>query len=407
MNYKLRLIIADIIGIVQRFLVAYCIITVFLFQTDTSAPLYNLGLIPIPFLSYLIERKAKHIWSFVLLHGALLPVYLIVAYSLDSAVFYSLYIILAAVFAYYAKNNRSQSNIFYMIFVFLIFYIGSAATKMLFLAQMTFYLALLFVVLHFLRKYLNNFTRYFQAHSSVVNIPFRQIRNTNNVLVIFLGLLCAFIILPSSGLQLNAILLQCAKALLQLLVFIISFFMRDDSDPGLTAAGKNAGGLSAAKFSPLLQLIFRIIEWLILILLVIAILLLVTWSIYKIYQYFYRRNKNEIQDRVEFISPFTKKEAYKKASSRISIKRFGHSNPAAIRKYFFQAVSSSVDRNTYLQKDLTPTDLTGLIKSPSLSDTPDSSAKQRQLITEYYEKARYSNHDCSKEEVKRMKNLLK
>lgn len=407
MNYKLRLLIADIIGVMQRFLVAYCVITVFLYQTDTSAPLYNLGLIPIPFLSYLIERKAKHIWSFVLLHCALLPVYLIAAYSLDSAVFYSLYIILTTVVAYYMKNNRNESNIFYMIFVFLIFYMGSAAAKMLFLAHMTFYLAILFVLLHYLRQYLNNFARYFQAHSSVANIPYRQIRNTNNALMIFLGLFCAFIILPSSGLQLNALLLKCAKALLQLIIFIISFFMRDDSDPGSAATGMSVGGLTAAKTSPLLQLIFRIIEWLLLTLFFVVILLLITWCIYKLYQYFYRRSRNEIMDRVEFISPFTKKEASKKASPRIGIKRFGHSNQAAIRKYYYQAISSSVDSSTYLQKDLTPSDLTGLIKSQGLGDTPDSSVEQRQLITEYYEKARYSNHECNKKEVRQMKQLLK
>ena len=407
MNYKLRLFLSEMIDVLQRFLVAYCIITVFLYQTSTSAPLYCLGLVPVPFLSYLIERKAKRIWSFVLLHCAILPMYLIAAYSFDSAVLFSIYILLTAVATYYTKNNHSQSNILYLLIVFLLFYVGTAAAKLLFLSHMIFFLAVLFTLLHFLRLYLNNFTLYFQAHSSITNIPIRQIKNTNNSLMIFLGLLCLFVILISSGLPLTTILMQCVRTMLSLLYLLVNFFMRKEPDKGSVTVRRNEQGLSAAKSSPLLQLIFKIAEWLILIVLVVALILLVTWSIYKIYQYFYRRNKHEITDLVEFISPFAKKEASKKASSQSGMKRFGRSNNAAIRKLFYQAVTASVEDISSLEKDLTPTDLAGLLKVSNPGDTPEVSAEQKQLITRCYEKARYSNLECSKEEVRRMKQMLK
>lgn len=408
MNLKLRLFISEMLGLIQGFLVAYCILVVFLYQTDPKAPLYSLGLLPIPFLSWLIRRRAKHIWSFLLLHGAILSLTLLASYSMESKIFYGLYVLATTFIAFYRRNKDDHNNIFYFIIVFLLFYMGTVSAKQEYLTRLIFTLAILFTFLHLLRLYLHNFARYFQAHSSITNVPYRQIRNTNNILVIFMALLCLFAFLLPFDLSVKDFLLRAAKGIIQVLFLIIKFFMNLFSDVDAPQFEANKALLQAEQEgSSLLQLILMILEWVILLAAMAVLLLLTIWSVYKLYQYFYQKRKHEMSDRVEFISPFTKKEASKRASSRNSKIHFGPSNNGVIRKHFRQAVVSSVKDKGNLPKSLTPADLADLIRSPGLGDLPQASAEERRQITDLYEKARYSGLECSREEVRRMKRLLK
>lgn len=408
MNYKLRLIIVDMIGILQRFVAAYCIITIFLYQTNKAAAIYSLCLIPIPFLSYLIQSKTKHIWSFITLHSLMLPVWLLASNSLDAAILFTLYIILTSVITYYTKNDRDISSNTYLIVVFIMFYLGLAAAKNFYLADLTFWLAVLFILLHFLSRYLYNYVKYFQAHASITNIPYSQIRSSNNVLVMFLGLLILLLLLIASGLPLNELFMHLGQFLLQLIRPLILLLLKDEPEEGTESFDITTeyNEVEVAEDSPLLLIIYKVIEWLLFILAAIALIILITYFIYKLYRYFYKRSKNEAADYVEFLSPFAKKEASNKASSRSSMKIFGHSNNAKIRKLFYKSVSSSVKDSTALSKNLTPSELTKLLDLGALSEATGAYDEQRKQITEYYEKARYSNLDCSKEDVKQIKQLL-
>lgn len=414
MNYKLRLLMIDFIDIINKFIVSYCIITTTLYGMDEAIALTNLGLLPIPFLSYLIQKKIKHIWSFIVSHGCILLFYIWLFQSHDLFILciYSLYIVITAIASYYAKQHATEvKNTFYLLIIFAIFYFVLSFTDMPELAQFTFRMAILFTLLNILNLYLTNFNNFFINHSEVANIPYQQIKSSNNILVFFLGCLFLIVMLLSSNSQSLTILLrQTVKLILQFFLFLFNLYgslFTEAPFEGNSIGEKAEEQPMMTEPSYILQLIEQILKWLILIVLIVILVTFICYAIYKLYQYFYRKKGKETSDQIEFFSPFTKKEASKKASRIVSAKRFGRTNNDKIRKHFYKAVSSSVEDHNILRKDLTAPEIAELAKLGSKGPDPAIFADSRKLITMYYEKARYSNEECSREEVKKMKELLK
>jgi hypothetical protein len=269
-------------------------------------------------------------------------------------------------------------------------------------------MAILYTLLCYLNLYLFNFNNYFHNHAENKYIPYQQIKNSNNVLVLFLGLLTLLVISISSGLPLTNPLIQVGKAFLRLLFKLL---IRDDPPDMVPSSEPETGQFPPIESSEILGVIFKIVEWLFLILLAVAMITFISYSIYKIcrqiYQHYYKKSDNKVLDQVEVLSPFSKNKASKNVPYELSKKQFGHSNNAKIRRLFYKAISTSVKDEAKLQRDLTPSDLAEMVKLSSKSIDPETSSDYRNLITKYYEKARYSNVDCSKDEVKRMKQLLK
>ena len=80
-----------------------------------------------------------------------------------------------------------------------------------------------------------------------------------------------------------------------------------------------------------------------------------------------------------------------------------------IRKSFAKAVSVNTKGNKALSASLTPSQLSeyaiGQTRiSSSLSAEED---RKKELLTSFYEKARYSDQECTRDEVKQVKEILK
>ncbi|MBH1939608.1 hypothetical protein I5677_01715 [Mobilitalea sibirica] len=408
MKLKLRMSVVDIIDMIQRFLIAYCIITIALYHIDNSAALYNLGLFPIPFLSYLIQKNSKHIWSFILLHCCILPFYVFTTFHPVAVTVFSFYIILTAIISFISKHHSFVRFNIYLIAVFVLLYLILSGLKITYLAQFTLSLTILYTLLSIFNLYLQNLDKYFHSHATITNIPYQQIKSSNNILMLFLGGLFLIVMLVSYGLPLTNLLSRIGKFILRIILSPLRLLTGNETEPEETLEEETEQTLPLdTESSELLQFIFKIIEWLFILLVAVALIALFTYSVYKLYQYFYRKRVNDSMDRIEYLSPFIKKEATKKTPRKFGFHLFGRSNNAVIRKHFFKAVSSSADASKKLQKNLTPTEITELMKLGGKGTDPAIMAEQRKLITAYYEKARYSNEECSKEEVKKIKEMLK
>lgn len=435
MNYKLRLLIVDMLDILVKFIVIYSILTTLLYQIDNLAAFYNLGLLPVPFLSYIIKNKTKHIWSFVLLHIAIIPLYIFTIFNSYVVTLFCIYIVATAFFSYYSKhkNVKSATNNFFLLMSFVVMYIGAATYESAYLELFILRMAIIFTILSIIRMYLLNFTNYFKSHGDIKNIPFSQIKNANNTLIIFLIGLILVIMFLFSQLHLQGSLLSLvrniAKYLRRLIAFIRGKKVISDELP-IEELEEVTEYPPLPEPSLLSEIISKIIIVIFYIFSIALILSCIAYLIYKIYQFFYKNNINNSTDRVEFLSPFTKKEAARKATHKSNTKLFGRSNNVLIRKHFYKAVTSSVKNNDNINKELTPTELAQLVKFDNDSianrnniDAPielahlnefeknnvdhSNTAENRRLLTTYYEKARYSNDECSKEDVKLIKNLVK
>lgn len=407
MNYKLRVLLVDIFDILQKFIVAYTIITVSLYHINEKAALFNLGLLPIPFISYLIQKKTKHFWSFLLLHLCIFPVYILTTFHWAAILLFCLYIGCTTLLSYFGKHRSIGRNSIFLLLVFLILYWGALATDMAYLVQFTFYMMILYILSCMFILYLENFNRYIRNNAETKNIPYQQIRNTNNSIILFLGGSMLLIMLMFYRLPLTPLLAGVGKAFLRLFGYLFSKISLDDSVPEEAPVEQVEPFAPYFETNPILEIIKKIIDVMVIAVVVAFILVVIFILLNKFINLFYKEKKQNTMDVVEFINPFTKKEFVRNPSRKFFFQQFKRNNNGLIRKYFYKEVTSSLKDNETLPQHLTPSELAEYIKLKGVDSDSDIAAQKREQLAFYYDKARYSNEECSKEEVKKVRELLR
>lgn len=420
MNIKRQQLAIDIINIIMRFIPAYLFIVILLYRLNSKSILHTLILLPAPILSYLIRKCTHHIWSFLILHGIVLAIYLISISDLYLKTAIGIYLIILTSVAYYKKSKaKEQENTSAILLIlFVMYYITCHLTGMQDLLQLSFILSIVYVLLYVVNKYLLNLERFVFNHEGMTNIPFHQIRNSNHVMIVFLTSLFLVTMFTFSLLPLDRLFSILGKLFIRLIHFIISLLRFEE--PENIPEPEEEEQMVVEDYpipvpSRLMEIIQEVLQWIATILVIAFIIALIMYALYQIYQYFYLKSEEVVKDKIEFLSPFTQKERIKRERGKMLRNLFGRSNNAQVRKFFAQAVTDSLTPDTKLDKSLTPTQLSNIIL-PLPSDTTapltedaevmKQNTRKRQ-ITEYYEKARYSNEECSKEEVQFLKKLLK
>ncbi len=419
MNIKRQQLTIDIINIIMRFIPSYLFIVILLYNLNARSALHTLILLPAPILSYLIRKYTHHIWSFLILHGIILGIYLVSISDLYLKTVIGIYLVILTSVAYYkrSKKNELEDPSAVLLILFVVFYITCYLTGMRDLLQLCFFLSMVYVLLYVVNRYLLNLEKFVFNHEGMTNIPFRQIRNSNHVMIVFLSSLFLVTMLTFSLIPLDRLISQLGKLLIRLLRFIISLLQFEEPEDILVPEEEQimAEDLPIPEPSRLMEIISEIFQWVATIMVIAIFIALVMYTLYQIYQYFYLKSEEGIRDKIEFLSPFTQKERIKREHGRMYRNLFGQSNNAQMRKFYTQAVTTSLTPDTKLDKSLTPTQLSNIIlPEPSEAtahltvetQTMTQKIKKKQ-ITEYYEKARYSDEECSKAEVQYFKKLLK
>lgn len=416
MNNKLHHTLIDSVNILLQFIIVYLLLSILQHFFDPASALHALILIPAPFISYELKKYTRHFWSFMLLHLLLITVYAFLVSNPFVKVLYITYLSILTITSYYYKHKaqfRHNTSIFYVLFIF-IMYLGCQLLHMPDMQRLCFLLGIVYIMLFLLNTYLLNLNRFVQEHSHLTNVPFQQIKNSNNVLAAFLCGLFLLAMLLFSSLPLGSSLTALVKVIVWLINGFFSLFHKEKPEQVIEEMPvpeetPMPNKLPDTDSSYLLELLSKIFDWFATIITIAGIVCLLLYAIYRIYKYFYLKSEEVIKDKVEFISPFIKNEHLKKVRKERLHTIFGHSNNAIIRKYFFKAVSINIDSHTELPKSLTPVELTeyAIGKASSTETAAPEEEEKRQLLTTYYEKARYSNMECTKEEVQRVKNILK
>jgi hypothetical protein len=413
MKIKRTDIVIDLANMLQGFLVFYSFIAVLLFVLDSTSLTSTLWLLPSVLLSYLIRSFSRHIWSFLGLHTILTLIYVFTAADPVTAVFYGLYLVLLTAYSFYQKqrtDKRANTSIYYSTLFFFLYMI-CRYFKLTAVLPFILGVFILFILIHFLNMYLFNFNNFINNHSSITNLPYHQIKNSNNTLIFFLLSLFLIIMYLFTKLPLDGFFVSLGKMLRFLLLSFLSLFSEQQENTTKEKAD--------AVFTPMLpkassdpsrfaEIISAIFYWFGIIFITVAAISALLYVLYKLYQYFYAKNNNQLKDRVEFISPFVKTEGLRKKNPfQRFLPSFGRTGNELIRKHFYKAVISSVTSPEELPKHLTPSELADYImKEEDGSDSAEKEVKIDQL-TKYYEKARFSDLECSKEEVSQVKNILK
>ncbi len=418
MNFKRQQLIIDLLRILMHFMIAYLFITVILYLFIEDAALYVLFLLPAPFLSYAINRYTKHIWSFLLLHAALLALYGITSRHLFLVILNTAYLVWLASSSFYLRQKKPGQERILMqtAAVFPVLYLLCHLAKMPKLQPLCFAFTIVFILLNVLRNYLMNLSQFARNHEDIRNMPFQQIRNSNHVLMAFLcGLFLAAMLL-FSRFPLGSVLSYTGTMLKELLRFLLSLIRFSEAEeapppePETKPEVPDDFGLPPAESSPIMELIAEILQRIVLVLAAAGIVALLLYSLYRLYRYFYLKSEGGVaKDEVEFISPYIKRDRAKREKKTARRWLFGRSNNQIIRKSFAQAVSANTKGEKKLAVSMTPSQLSeyALGKTKLSPSASEDERKKKELLTSYYEKARYSDEECTKSEVKQVKELLK
>ncbi len=420
MNNRQYHLLIDLINILLKFLASFTLIGIaVLFTTkETGLVMNTFILLPAPFLSYSIRKYVKHIWSFLALHIIMAAAYTFTAANAFIFAFYTVYLVLLTIFALSSKLRedapRKTNSSLLLLAVFAAMYLLNDYLGITGLNNLILLLVILFVLLYLLNMYLINFEGFFQNHSNMANVPIKQIRNTNHVLILFFSSFCIIVMLFFTRLPLKELLSLAGSFLLVLLRAFFALFNGKEK-PAPTENGKPEQGAPPLDFgeanppSLIWQYIQNILSVLFTIALIAGVIALILYGLYRIYQRFYENKNNYFQDKTEFISPFDSREVLKDNAPQAAAKRFGgifgRSNNDKIRKLIYRAVTSH-RKNDDLPGNLTPSQLSeyALGREKELSGNVDTQKVKE--LTAYYEKARYSREVCTKEEVHKVKHIL-
>jgi hypothetical protein len=423
-NHKQYQLIIDINNIILRFIIAFGIMGFILIigTGDTNYVRNILFLFPAPFVSYLIGKKARHLWLFITMHLLLIAVYMLWFNQIIYYAIFGLYLFILAVMTLVQRlrEKRIPGNTpLGFITAVLVAYIccdfmKQADMKPFFLISAIIYIMLYFVNLHFF-----NLRNYIIIHEDVAKIPVRQIVSSNHFLFFSFCLLCLVMMLLFAQLPLKELVVFIGRALKNALIFLLSLVHFQENDLKRTQPQESPvmqdnqmGLLPPAEEdpSPIMEILSKILFYASVVLLVIALVAGIIYLLYSLYKRFYAKKADDSRDKSEFISPFADKSRLRREKFSLHKKfRFalGKTNNEKIRKHYYDAIAANADSDL-LSGAMTPTQLTGYAfgKESKSKKRVLGEEKQKEL-TQLYEKARYGREECSKHDLGRIRKMLK
>lgn len=237
-----------------------------------------------------------------------------------------------------------------------------------------------------------------QRHTAFV--PVKQIKQINKMLLALyisctVAAMSIFSLLPLNGVveKLGAGLLFVLRSVLGIL------FHNTKESPVTTESGGDGISLDALgtgdETAPIWEYLNQILQVIGIFLLICMILAFLVFCLYQWYQNFYQK-KGLDSDRSEFISPFEKGRLNRKKSPKRSI--FFRSNPKEkIRRFYRGRIRVSLGSGRQIPMSSTPKEQGEMAEFPKDENT-------NELLSFYY-LARYGDSTCTKEDVKRMKEL--
>lgn len=420
MNNKIYRISIDIINLILGFLTIYAIMFTILLIAKSGTASFRLFLFSLTgaLLSYCIKRYVRHIWSFLLFHLLLITMLIFLVPSLLGKALCTCFMIATAIYNLVKRlkeEEMKQKNVSpSLLLVFGALYLINSQLQLQGLIHFLFWLTVIFILLFFINNYLINFEHYFSLQQETSNIPLKQIKTVNHTIIVFFLGLSFTSMLFFTRLPLKEVLLAIKNGLLKFIRTILSLLPEASSKIEQTQqqhqekipTSQNMQ-LPERAASPLWEFIQHLIMTLLAVAVIVGAIAFISYAIYRLYQAFYTEKRSLFKDNTEFISPFDKKEKAGKDKSLVTKNRFlrfwNQTNSDKIRRAFYKAVLSKKGKPP--KASATPLELSGYILTDNLSVDLDED-KKAEALAYYYEKARYSSADSTKEDLENFKKLL-
>lgn len=421
-QYQLRI---DIMNMLLRFMVTFTILSMLLllFTNDVDYVWRSLILFQSVVISFIIDKYTKYIWSYILLHLLLIAVYLFMQEDLVLRIAYGGYILTYAIlqFALDLKERvRNTTLAFVVIFLFMYSICRYTYSEEVALGRLFFYLAIAYGLIYILNMNFINLYLYLEKHKDITNIPLKQIRASNRIYIIGFIYLSFISMIAFTRFPMDKLFQFFGKCIVKFLRFVFAGLTRKSYEEYVPEEelpefempmGYQKIRPGDSRPSPFWEHLYQLIIILIITAVACMILMLLVLGLYHIYKLYYQKKVFEDgEEKVEVISPFHKSELsiFRDIRSPRSRLRnlFGKSNNDKIRKLYVKAVQKHTKPEQELKYD-PPEKLSKYAITPDNKTSEEIKREKEESLTSLYEKARYSNEECSKEETQAAKNILK
>lgn len=372
----------------------------------------------IPFAGcVLLSQRAKNAVYYILYHAALLGLIwlchsAVPLLDLSNALLLSAAVLVPFILFFTKRMHTAKDTHYlkispYMAIIFFILWI--IADQMAFgaLATLLLVCACVFLLMCILGQYLNNLYAYVENNAQVANMPLGAIlHSSHGVMAIFMVLALACILL-FTNLGLGRFITALKDLLLSGLRFLLS--LAPESEPADFApteiieetqgSGQMPMMMDDGGTSPIMVAISNVIFTILQIALIIGAAALIIYTIYQLYRRFgsFSFNKKDKAADGQDCNDVIEKIITPKKQRR-SIFSGNRMPEDKIRRIYYKKIQSNHKKEP-VPVSFTPTQLTQTLGSS------DNEAGAR--LTQLYEKARYSPHETTSEDIAMAKSLSK
>lgn len=409
-HYRLRI---DVINLIIRFMFLLSITSFILFSAMNEASYIwkSMLLLPAAIISFVIRKNSNNLLSFIILHLVLLAPYILFTGDSVLSVAYGINIVVFAIIEYVLDINKKIKA---SPLVFSISFISVYILCKLFFPDdgiLSFFLglAIAFGLLYIVNMYYVNSYIYFKKHEDKTNLPMRKILSTNTLYIGGFLLLSFIVMYMFTKIPLGGLGQFFRSIMVKLVNFLVSIFLTLKRPDEITLQEEAPNSTSPFQ-NPEPSLFTEIVSVILGVITLLIIIAFIVYGIYRIYKLFNSRAVIIDDVRTGKDVPFTKDS--NRIDKNSSVRRrfrsiFDNSNNVKIRRLFIRAVQKNTKSDHVLKYKL-PKELSEYALGSGNPNMDESEIqKKRAELTAIYENARYSNTECSKEDVKLVKDILK
>ncbi len=376
-----------------------------LFQPDQAAAFLRGFIIFVPFIATGIAiKKVKSIFTFLLISLiSMVPVFFVGA-TIAEKVIFLLISVIVMVIRIVSRVREDDYDPFLapmlgVLVLFVILYIIGTLTHNDLVTTVNYYLVFAYTILIILYKNMASLDGYLAYNSSVENIPVRQIRKNNSMImaVFMVMVVLMMIFLPMTGMS-NLIILA-GKGLRAALIFILGLFSKEKAETVAEEITEQMGQDMPENFSGLVDdtpawvtALYNSLSIAMGVAVGILLFAALVAAVYRLIKKFYRPNFDN-NDEAVFLDPIQTPDDMDRAGRFHRPLWLSFDPNSVIRKHYRKMIlkrKKHIDRNTYTPEEL-----------EEYAEVPES--EQRTKLHRLYEKARYSSEGCTREDVQTLK----
>ncbi len=378
--------------------ISHCVIMELFLGADFNNFVYSLVYLPIIILFSSAEKKVKHSWQYL----GCVTVVLAMIYFMNLSGFLKGVILMltfvAAVSYFIARAYKMKCWLeqpgFPGLIIFLIIYFLSLQADSELLRRYAMIGAGIYYLLCIYQLNMEEVQKFIWVNEKLERVPVHRIYHGNYLM---LGIQTVFV---TSGMclfsvfQLEDTFSKLGKIFQSMIRWLFRWLESDEIPTAAEEAAEQAEVVlpgqaeEVSDFMKMLHEIMDKIAWVIVIAVTLYVLYRILKKLYQLYMDF-DASSEEVGDKIEQIKSLSKEDEKSKLKKQKTPKLFWDRTPnARIRKYYKKRV------------------LKELKAAPKISMTPEEigremniSTEEKELLRTYYEKARYGNLECTKEEV--------